>query len=165
MVFEREASALLKEPWSAFDDYIGVVLSRSYCEEFLSKHARLALSEAEKVNTWRLLEMQRHAALMYTSCGWFFDDIANIETVKIIEYAARSIQLAREVSGAEFESQFVSDLREAPGNRVELSDGAKVYEALAKPSITDLRKGLGHYGISSLVEQYETEQRIFSFHF
>jgi alpha-amylase/alpha-mannosidase (GH57 family) len=166
-VFEREASALLKEPWSAFDDYIGVVLRRSSenCEEFLSNHARRALSEAEKVNAWRLLETERHAALMYTSCGWFFDDIANIETVKIIEYAARAIQLAREVSGADFEPQFIADLGEAHGNSPQLADGARVYEALVKPSITDLKKGLGHYGISSLVEQYEPEQRIFSFHF
>jgi hypothetical protein len=131
----------------------------------LSKHARPALSEADKVNTWRLLEIERHAALMYTSCGWFFDDIANIETVKIIEYAARAIQLAREVSGADFEAQFIADLGEAHGNRYDLADGAKVYEALVKPSITDLKKGLGHYGISSLVEEYEPEQRIFSFHF
>lgn len=167
LVFEREASALLKEPWGAFDDYISVVLRRSSenCGEFLSKHARPALSEAEKVNTWRLLEIERHAALMYTSCGWFFDDIANIETVKIIEYAARAIQLAREVSGADFEPQFIADLGEAHGNRADLADGAKVYEALVKPSITDLKKGLGHYGISSLAEQYEPEQRIFSFHF
>ncbi len=109
--------------------------------------------------------MERHAALMYTSCGWFFDDIANIETVKIIEYAARSIQLAREVSGADFEPQFIADLGEAHGNRAEPADGARVYEALVKPSITDLKKGFGHYGISSLVEQYEPEQRIFSFRF
>jgi alpha-amylase/alpha-mannosidase (GH57 family) len=167
VVFEREASALLKDRWSAFDDYIGVVLRRSSenCDEFSSKHARPVLSEAETVNVWRLLEMQRHAALMYTSCGWFFDDIANIETVKIIEYAARAIQLAREVSGADFEPQFIADLGEAHGNRPQLADGARVYEALVKPSITDLKKGLGHYGISSLVEQYEPEQRIFSFHF
>jgi alpha-amylase/alpha-mannosidase (GH57 family) len=166
-VFEREASALLNDAWSALDDYIGVVLCRSEenREAFLNRHARRMLSEAETVNVWRLLEMQRHAALMYTSCGWFFDDIANIETVKIIEYAARSIQLAREVSDTDLESQFVLDLAQAPGNRAELSDGAKVYESLIKPSITDLKKGLGHYGISSLVEQYETEQRIFSFHF
>src|SRR5438309_9438738 len=144
MVFEREASALLKEPWSAFDDYIGVVLSRSYCEEFLSKHARLALSEAEKVNTWRLLEMQRHAALMYTSCGWFFDDVANIETVKIIEYAARAIQLAREASGADFEPQFVAGLGDAYGNRGDLPDGGKGDEAPVQALITVRTPCLGH---------------------
>jgi alpha-amylase/alpha-mannosidase (GH57 family) len=167
LVFEREASAFLKEPWSAFDDYIGVVLSRSFenREAFLSSHARIALPEAERVNTWKLLEMQRHAALMYTSCGWFFDDIANIETVKIIEYAARAIQLAGELSGADFEPRFIADLGDAHGNRADLADGGKVYEALVKPSITDLKKGLGHYGISSIVEEYEPEQRIFSFHF
>ncbi len=43
--------------------------------------------------------MQRHAQLMYTSCGWFFDDISGIETVQIIAYAARVLQLAKRVSG------------------------------------------------------------------
>jgi hypothetical protein len=109
--------------------------------------------------------MERHAALMYTSCGWFFDDISNIETVKIIEYAARAIQLARDVAGVDLEPQFVADLEQAPGNKTRFADGAKVYEEVVKPSISDLKKGLAHYGISSLVEEYEPKQRIFSFQF
>src|SRR5437773_2777532 len=109
--------------------------------------------------------MERHAALMYTSCGWFFDDISNIETVKIIEYAARSIQLAREVSGVDLEPQFIADLEKAPGNRSHPGDGARVYKELVRPSVADLKKGLAHYGISSLVEEYSPAQRIFSFEF
>ena len=166
-IFEHVSRSLLKDPWAALDDYVGVILDRSpgTCEAFLSKHAHRALSESEKVNVWRLLEMERHAALMYTSCGWFFDDIANLETVKIIEYAARSIQLARDIGGVDLEPQFVADLKEACGNKAHLADGAKVYEELVKPSISDLKKGLAHYGISSLVEEYAPEQRIFSFQF
>ncbi|HXU38187.1 MAG TPA: DUF3536 domain-containing protein [Blastocatellia bacterium] len=167
IVFEHQGSALLRDVWAALDDYISVILDRSAKtrDAFLDKHARHQLPESEKVNIWRLLEMQRHAALMYTSCGWFFDDISNIETVKNIEYAARAIQLAREASGADLEPQFVALLAKAPGSKPHLSNGAKVYDALVKPSITSLRKGLAHYGISSLVEEYATEQRIFSFEF
>jgi alpha-amylase/alpha-mannosidase (GH57 family) len=167
IVFEHASASLLKDPWAALDGYISVILDRSFenCEAFLSHHARRALSDSEKVNVWRLLEMERHAALMYTSCGWFFDDIANIETVKIIEYAARAIQLARDVAGVDLEQQFVADLEKAPGNKNHFADGAKVYEEVVKPSISDLKKGLAHYGISSLVEEYEPKQRIFSFQF
>jgi alpha-amylase/alpha-mannosidase (GH57 family) len=167
IVFEHQGSALLGDVWAALDDYITVILDRSAKtrEMFLDKHARYQLPENEKVNIWRLLEMQRHAALMYTSCGWFFDDISNIETVKNIEYAARSIQLAREASGADLEPQFVALLEKVPGSKPHLSNGANVYDALVKPSITSLKKGLAHYGISSLVEEYAPEQRIFSFEF
>ena len=166
-VFQRESSILLVDPYGAVDDYIQVILDRSRenSEAFLSRQARGELSQAHKVNVWRLLEMQRHARLMYTSCGWFFDDISNIETVQIIEYAARAIQLAREVSRIDFEPQFIADLEKAPGNNPNLPNGATVYEELVKPSVADLKKGLAHYGISSLVEEYATTQRIFSFQF
>jgi alpha-amylase/alpha-mannosidase (GH57 family) len=167
IVFEHVSASLLKAPWAALDGYVGVILDRSAenCEAFLTKNSRRALSNSETVNVWRLLEMERHAALMYTSCGWFFDDIANIETVKIIEYAARAIQLARDAAGVDLEPQFVADLSKAQGNKPHLADGAKVYEDLVKPSISDLKKGLAHYGISSLVEEYAPKQRIFSFQF
>jgi alpha-amylase/alpha-mannosidase (GH57 family) len=167
IVFEHSSASLLKDPWEAIGGYIGVILDRSAdnCEAFLRKHSQRALCDSEKVAVWRLLEMERHAALMYTSCGWFFDDISNIETVKIIEYAARSIQLARELSGFDLEPQFIADLKEAAGNKPHLPDGARVYEKLVKPSVADLKKGLAHYGISSLVEEYSPTQRIFSFQF
>lgn len=167
IVFEHEGSALLKDVWAALDDYIAVILDRSTKTRnaFLAKHARRKMSDAERTNVWRLLEMQRHAALMYTSCGWFFDDISNIEAVKNIEYAARSIQLARDATGADLEPQFIANLANVPGSKSHLSDGAKVYDALVKPSIADLKKGLAHYGISSLVEEYAPEQRIYSYEF
>lgn len=167
IVFEHQGAALVRDVWAALDDYITVILDRSAKtrEAFLDKHARHQLPENENVNIWRLLEMQRHAALMYTSCGWFFDDISNIETVKNIEYAARSIQLAREASGADLEPQFVALLANVPGSKPHLSNAAKIYDAQVKPSITSLKKGLAHYGISSLVEEYAPEQRIFSFEF
>lgn len=166
-VFMRESPIALMDPYGAIDDYIEVILDRSRenTEAFLSKRARRELSEAEKVNVWRLLEMQRYARLIYTSCGWFFDDISNIETVKIIEYAARAIQLARDVSGVDLEPQFLADLAKAPGSQAHLANGAKVYYELVRPSISDLRKGLAHYGISSLVEEYSPRQQIFSFEF
>jgi len=166
-IFEQAGGSLLKDPWAAFESFIGVILDRSSenCESFLSQHAQRALSDSEKTDVWRLLEMERHAALMYTSCGWFFDDIANIETVKIIEYAARSIQLARDAGGVDLETQFVADLEMAPGNKHHLATGATVYQRLVKPSVSDLKKGLAHYGISSLVEEYSPRQRIFSFQF
>jgi len=166
-VFMRKSAGPLVDPYGAVDDYIEVILARSRekSEAFLSKRARRALSEAEKVNVWRLLEMQRYARLIYTSCGWFFDDISNIETVKILEYAARAIQLAREAGDVDLEPVFAGDLWAAEGNKPHMANGAKVYRELVGPSITSLEKGLAHYAISSLVEEYSLRQRIFAFEF
>ena len=166
-VFMRESAATLIDSYAAVDDYIEVILDRApeKGEAFLNKHARRELSRDERVKTWRMLEMQRYARLIYTSCGWFFDDISNIETIKIVEYAARAVQLARQVGGVDLEAKLIADLWNAPGNKAHLENGAEVYKKLVKPSITNLEKGLAHYGISSLVEEYSPSQRIFSFEF
>jgi alpha-amylase/alpha-mannosidase (GH57 family) len=166
-IFIRESSQLLADPRETVNDYIEVILDRSRerSDAFLRERAHSELTDDQKVKLIRLLEMQRHMRLMYTSCGWFFDDIANIETVKILEYAARAMQLAREVGDVDLEPEFIAALRNAPGNKPHLANGAKVYEELVKPSITSLEKGLAHYGISSLIEDYSPRQRIFSFEF
>ncbi len=97
-IYETKAKEFLKDPWAARDDYIAVILDRSpeNIAKFFSEHAARELSEAEQVAALRLLEMQRHAMLMFTSCGWFFDEISGIETVQVIQYAARALQLANE---------------------------------------------------------------------
>ena len=99
--FEKTAGTLLKDPWAARNDYIDVLLDRSeqnVCR-FLRSHSSRELNKSEASNVLKLLELQRHAMLMYTSCGWFFDEISGIETVQVIEYAGRAIQLARRLLG------------------------------------------------------------------
>ena len=154
--FEAGASPLLEDPWKARDDYIAVILDRSAAgvEAFFSRHARVRLSPEAKSQVLRLLEMQRHAQLMYTSCGWFFDDISGMEAVQVLQYAARAIQLAREAGGEDLEPGFVRRLAEAPGNLPEFRDGALVYEKSVKPAVLDLLRVGVHYAISSLFEEY-----------
>jgi len=166
-VYARHSALLLQQPHAAVEDYIEVILDRSpqSRESFLTKHAKEDISESETITAFQLLEMQRYANLIYTSCGWFFDDISNIETVKIIEFAARAIQLAREVASVDLESGFISDLFGAQGNKPHLSNGGLVYRQLVKPLVTSLEKVLAHYAISSLVEEYPAKQRIYSFEF
>ena len=113
-----KAGKLLSDPWAARDGYITVILDRSHAsvERFFQQQARRRLSDAEVVQAIKLLEMQRHALLMYTSCAWFFAEISGLETVQMLAYAARAIQLAREVTGLELESGFLERLAEAPSN-------------------------------------------------
>ena len=106
----------VSDPWKARDDYIDVILDRSpgTIEAFFSNHAVRSLSKEDKVQVLELLEMQRNGMLMYTGCGWFFEDISGIESVQVMRYACRAMQLAREVAGAEFEPEFIHILEKAP---------------------------------------------------
>ena len=110
-IYSSVADGLLRDPWAARNDYVDLILDRSAdsVDRFFEKHSARALNSEERVRSLKLLEMQRHALLMYTSCGWFFDDIAGIETLQILQYAGRAIQLAEELSG---QRSVVSDLQD-----------------------------------------------------
>jgi alpha-amylase/alpha-mannosidase (GH57 family) len=153
-LYERHASEFLNNVWEARNDYIEVILDRSPNSLwiFFEKYSRRQLKPEETVATLRLMEMQRHAMLMYTSCGWFFDEVSGIETVQIIQYAARVIQLARRVTGTDLEPEFLKRLAEAKSNIPEMGDGAQVYERWVRHSMVDLRDVAAHFAISSLFE-------------
>ena len=118
-LFTTATHGLLREPWDARDAYIDVVLDRSQTDAFLVKHGIFELSATDREHVLRLLEMQRCAMLMFTSCGWFFDDITGPEPVILLRYAARAISLARGVD-AEFadalEQRLLEDLDHAVSN-------------------------------------------------
>ncbi|HEX9191248.1 MAG TPA: DUF3536 domain-containing protein [Candidatus Deferrimicrobiaceae bacterium] len=164
-VFEAEGRRMFRDPWEARDDYISVVLDRSDAsvDGFLGKHAARGLSAEEKVRALELLEMERHAMHMYTSCGWFFDEISGIETVQVLQYAGRAIQLARQISGAAIEPPFLEHLAKARSNVPEHRDGHLVYERFVKPASLDLHKVGAHYAVSSLFENYRERDRIFCY--
>jgi alpha-amylase/alpha-mannosidase (GH57 family) len=155
-VYEKEMSPYIDNPWRARDDYIGVILDRSpeTVEAFLSQHRTRELSKEEKVKLLKLFEMQRHAMLMFTSCGWFFDDISGIEAVQVMQYASRALQLAREVSGEDLESNYLQILERAPSNVPEFANGTQVWEVLVRPATIDLLRAGAHYAVSSLFEEY-----------
>jgi hypothetical protein len=90
------------------------------------------------ITGWKLLEMQRHAMLMYTSCGWFFDELSGLETIQVIQYAGRVVQLFEQTLGPPVESQFLELLAKAKSNMPEYGDGASIYRKHVKPAIVDL---------------------------
>ncbi len=163
-LFEEKAGAFLKDPWAARDDYIRVVLERTpeNMDNFLSRHALRELNEAEKVAVFKLMGVQRCAMLMYTSCGWFFDEISGIETVQVIHYAGRALSLMGEL-GQEVEAGFLERLSQAKSNLPEYVDGGRIYEKLVKPGMLDLEKVGAHYAISSLFEAYPQETKIYCY--
>ncbi|HAU32458.1 MAG: Glycoside hydrolase, family 57 [Desulfotomaculum sp. 46_296] len=163
--FENEARLYLKDPWAARNEYISIILDRSpdSLNSFLEIQAAKELNIEEQVTVIKLLEMQRHAMLMFTSCGWFFDEISGIETVQVLQYAGRVIQLARELFNIDLEPEFLEMLAKAKSNIKEYQDGAQIYEKFVKPSMVDLLKVGAHYAICSLFETYDEHSRIYCY--
>jgi len=165
MLYETQMTAFSNDPWGVRDRYIEVVLDRG--EEnighFLQNIAGSALKEEEKIKILKLLELQTNAMLMYTSCGWFFNEISGLETVQVLKYAARTIQLAHEVGGLNLEEGFIARMAGAVSNVPELKDGAQIYRAMVKPSIVDLLRVGAHYAMTSLFEQYEAQTNMYSY--
>ncbi|MBV8828857.1 MAG: DUF3536 domain-containing protein [Acidobacteriaceae bacterium] len=164
-LYESFASKFVRNAWAARDSYIQVVLERSpdVRDAFGRDHFLRRLTHDEEVVVWKLLELQRHAMLMYTSCGWFFDEISGIETVQVIQYAGRVVQLAEELFHISIEADFLSRLALAKSNLAEYGDGASIYLKYVKPSIVDLEKVGAHYSISSLFAPYGERTDIFSY--
>ncbi len=163
--FEEAARELLTEPWQARDDYISVVLDRAprVVDDFLEKHAGRELSRDEQVRALKLLEMQRHLLLMYTSCGWFFDELSGIETVQVIQYAGRAVQLANDLFDGDREEKFVERLREAKSNITEVGDGAEAYQRFVRPAMVNLLGVGAHFAISSMFEHFGDHSVIFCY--
>jgi hypothetical protein len=163
--FEALGASLLRDPWAARDGYISILLDRSPASRtrFGQEHFARALTADEQVTVWKLMELQRHAMLMYTSCGWFFDELSGIETVQVIQYAGRVVQLAEQLFSEPVEEQFLALLALAKSNLPEYGDGAVIYRRYVKPSIVDLEKVGAHYSISSLFAPYGERTDIFSY--
>ena len=163
--FEAIGGKLLKDPWAARDDYIQVILNRSSrsIDRFLRQHAAAELEPADRVRVLKLMELQRHAMLMYTSCGWFFDDLSGIETVQVIEYAGRSVQLAEELFDASFEDGFRERLALAHSNLPEHGSGRDIYDKWVAPAAVDAEKVTAHYAASALFENFDRSTDIYCY--
>jgi alpha-amylase/alpha-mannosidase (GH57 family) len=163
--FENRARDIFRNPWEARNDYIQIVLDRSEkaVTDFFSRHATHDLSLEEKIVGLKLMEMQRHAMLMYTSCGWFFDELSGIETTQVIQYAARALQLFQEIFGEVIEPEFLDRLELAKSNIRENKDGRVIYERFVRPAMVDWKKVAVHYGLMSLFLPYPDEAKVYCF--
>jgi alpha-amylase/alpha-mannosidase (GH57 family) len=154
--YEKEISAFTTDPWKIRNDYIEIIHDRSKknINDFISRNCVRELTLNEKIRFLKLLEIQRHTQLMYTSCGWFFDEISRIEPKQIMCYAACAMQMAKEISGINYESNFLKIIEKATSNEIEFENGKSVYNIFIKPSITDLLRAGAHYAVSSLFKEH-----------
>jgi alpha-amylase/alpha-mannosidase (GH57 family) len=164
-LYESAAAKYFHTPWEARDGYIGVVLNRSAgaLEKFFQTFQSRPLDENEQTRALKLLEMQRHALLMFTSCAWFFDDLAGIEALQNLQYAARAIQLAQELSGDGIEKRFAALLGEGRSNEKGKPDGRALYDQRIRSTRVDLPQVAAHYAVSSVFEEYGDRTRIYCY--
>ncbi|MGA8272114.1 MAG: DUF3536 domain-containing protein [Candidatus Sulfotelmatobacter sp.] len=164
-MYEAGAKKLLKKPWVARDEYIRAVIDRSAgsVDSFLRAHAMRDLSAEEAIRALRLLEMQRHLMLMYTSCGWFFDEPTGPETVQVLQYAGRAVQLSEQLFGGEREEQFLIRLEKVWSNIPEFGNGRSIYEKFVRPAMLDLCGVAAHYAISSLFDGYHDSNSVYCY--
>lgn len=162
-VYEEEGKKLFNDPWAARDEYIQVIRDRGNLSKFLAKHQVQKLGNGERLDAVRLLEMQRHALLMYTSCGWFFEELSRPEGTQILRYAARALELAGDVSGIQLEKGFTKRLTSAPSNVDCFKNGAEVYRQLVIPAQISFEQVAAHYAISSLFTSYAREERVYCY--
>ena len=152
-----------KDSWDVRNEYINVILDRSELsiKNFLKNNLKPECDDDDKVAAMKLLEMQRQAMLMYTSCGWFFADISGIETTQIMKYAARAMQLAASFTEKDYETEFINILANAQSNIKEFGTGADIYRKFVKPSVVTIKQIVSLWAISSLYDEEIEDETTF----
>ncbi len=164
-IFEKEGIHYFQDPWRARNNYVDVILDRSelIIKNFQKQNFVADLSEEQKVKAMELLEIQRQAMLMYTSCGWFFSEISGIETTQILKYAARAIQLAQGFSKKDIEKHFLELLAEAKSNFHEFGTGKDIFERFVKPATVTIKQIASLWAVSSLYQDFEEEEDVYCY--
>jgi hypothetical protein len=149
-VFETRGSAVLRDPWAARDAYVHVLLDPTRLGSFLATHLLDGASQEEALT---LLEAERHALSMYTSCGWFFHDLAGIETLQVLRYAARCIDLLEEVDGEPPLAEMLEVLERARSNDPAQGNGRSVWERHVVTSRVTPARVAAHLALLDLLER------------
>ncbi len=146
-----EGTKYYKDFWQARNNYIDVILDRSLenIDKFFKENAKKQLTNPEKVKALKLMEIQRFAQLMYTSCGWFFADISGIETTQILKYAYRAMELAGEFTKENYEKPILSILLKAKSNIREFGNGKDIFKSWVKPAAVGFEKIAAQYAIEA----------------
>jgi len=166
--YEAAAGEIFTDPWAARDGYIDVVLDRSAesVAAFFERHAERPIEPEERTRGLKLLEMQRLAMLMYTSCGWFFNDLAGIETLQVLRYAGRAVQLAEQLFGGTpeaIEKNFLPRLARARSNVAAKGTGRDLYRRHVQESRVDLPQVAAHFAVASLFHDYPNPARVYGY--
>ena len=161
-VFERRGGDVLDDPWGARDRYIEVVLDREEgrVDRFLEREG---VRPDRREQALQLLEMQRQGLLMFTSCGWFFEDVARIEGVQILRYACRAIQVARDAAEVDLSEEFSTRLEAAHSNEPGRGSARSVYEAEVESTRVEHARVVAHHAVGALFGSAEHSDTLRAF--
>lgn len=164
-VFATKGAEYFRDPWQARNNYIDVMFDRSdeSVKNFFAQNQSRELDPTEQAQALKLLEMQRHGQFMFTSCGWFFDELSGIEGVTVLRFAGRALQLAEEFSDKPLEDEFLAHLAKAKSNIPEFGDGRRVFQRFVKPGTTDLHRVAAHVAMAGLVDDGPDEGKIYCY--
>ncbi len=163
--YQKEISAFVKDPWKTRDEYIDVVLDRSKenVRSFFGRMGKRQFNEEETQQALKFLEMQRYAMFMFTSCGWFFDDVSGIESIQNLKFAARALQLVDEDVRYGMEKDFIDGISRVTSNLPDMENGKRIWEEQVIPSVIDLLRVGAHYAVYSLFEETERNGKIYCY--
>ncbi len=135
-VSHRELAKLIRDADDAVNDYVGIVLKPSLEERrnFVKRHAGKELDATETECLWAMLEARHNAMLMYTSCGWFFDELSGLEPVQNLRYALRAAELVQPWHDEDLAALIENTLANAKSNLEYWRDGGKVFRELVLPT-------------------------------
>ena len=164
-IYVKEGKKYFKDVWTARNNYIDVILDRAILnvKKYQNANCIDGLSGEDKISAMKLLEIQRQALLMFTSCGWFFSEISGIETTQIMKYAARAMQLAKSFTDEDLEEEFLSILEKAESNIKEYGNGRQIYDKFVRPSIVSIKQLAALWAIMSLFKDFDEEENLYCY--
>jgi len=159
VVFEQAAGQWLRDPWAARDDYIHVILNNTSeaRQAFLDHHALRQISSHERVRIFEMMEAQRMMQLMYASCGWFFDDLAGLETTQIMKYAGMAARLLESATGQSLFENFIDRLALAHSNLEKEGNGADIYRRHVAPLEVPATRRVARFASSTLLDNTSSQ--------
>lgn len=164
--FELTTGDLFTDPWAARDAYIDLILDPTRSrKEFIEKHAPRSLNPREQARALTFLEIERHSMLMFTSCGWFFADISGIETVQVMKYAGRLLDLTHKLGLKSPRDKFLEILSKGQSNIAEMGNGADLFHRLVEPCRTSTRGIAAHLALAAMVDETPQQGELAGFRF
>ncbi len=164
-LFVEQGDRYFTDVWAARDGYMDLILDRGApaVEAFFQEHGRRSLLPAERATALQLLESQRHALLMETSCGWFYADISGVEPVQNLRHAARAIELASAFATADLEANVLAELQAAKSNLPAERDGRRIWEARVRTARVGLPRLASLYAARSVAGGLPDPYRLYAF--
>lgn len=147
--WERSARRFFRDPWAARDAYITVINNPTEAgmDAFLRQHA----TTTERWPALGLMELQRQLMQSYTSCAWFFNDPTGIETVQVLRYAARAMQLSAQTLQLQIEEGFTEKLERVSSNTGVTMES--VYRSEVAPLVLTLADVCAHDALTALFHE------------